>query len=128
MVFSLLADLIVFLHALFVIFVVAGGVAVLRWRRLAWLHLPAAVWGAYIELSGGVCPLTHLEVYLRRLAGEAGYAGSFLGHYLVPLLYPAGLTRGGQIVLGVGVVLLNLVVYAVVLGRKRYRRGWRSRD
>lgn len=117
--YSLLADGVVAVHGLFVLFVVLGGLAVLRWRRMAWLHVPAAVWGALIELFGGICPLTHLEVWLRRLAGERGYQGGFIEHYLVPLVYPEGLTRGGQIILGLLAAALNLAVYGVIL---RYRR------
>lgn len=119
MVYSLLADGVVVVHGLFVLFVVLGGLVVLRWRRLARLHVPAAVWGAWIELSGGVCPLTHLELWLRRLAGESGYHGGFIEHYLVPLVYPEGLTRGGQIALGLLVAALNLAVYGMIL---RYPR------
>ena len=119
MVYSLLADGVVVVHGLFVLFVVLGGLAVFRWRRLARLHVPAAVWGAWIELSGGVCPLTHLELWLRRLAGEGGYHGGFIEHYLVPLVYPEGLTRGGQIALGLLVAALNLAVYGMIL---RYPR------
>ncbi|AJE02710.1 DUF2784 domain-containing protein [Geobacter pickeringii] len=119
MVFSLAADLVVLVHGLFVLFVVAGGVAVIRWPRLAWLHLPAVVWGGVIELGGGVCPLTFLEVRFRRLAGEAGYAGSFIEHYLVPVIYPAGLTRGGQLLLGILALVWNGVVYGVALRRRR---------
>ncbi|WP_298269904.1 DUF2784 domain-containing protein [Geobacter sp.] len=122
MVFSLAADLVVLVHALFVLFVVAGGVAVIRWPRLAWLHIPAAVWGALIELGGGVCPLTFLEVRFRRLAGEGGYAGSFIEHYLVPAIYPAGLTRRGQVLLGILVLLWNGVLYGVALRRWRRQR------
>ena len=117
--YSLLANSVVLVHGLFVLFVVLGGLAVLRWRRLAWLHLPAAVWGAFIELTGGVCPLTHLEVWLRRRAGGLGYEGGFIEHYLVPLIYPPGLTRGWQIALGLLVVALNLAVYWVILRRRR---------
>ena len=117
--FSLLADAVVLAHGLFVLFVVLGGVAVLRWRRLAWLHLPAAVWGAFIELTGGVCPLTHLEVWLRRRAGGAGYEGGFIAHYLVPLIYPPGLTREWQIALGLLVATLNVTIYGCILLRRR---------
>ncbi|WP_306532478.1 DUF2784 domain-containing protein [Geobacter sp.] len=117
--YSLLADAVVLIHGIFVLFVVLGGVAVLRWRRLAWLHVPAAVWGALIELTGGVCPLTHLEVWLRRRAGEQGYEGGFIDHYILPLIYPAGLTREGQIALGLLVVALNLAVYGFILLRSR---------
>lgn len=116
--YSLLADAVVLVHGLFVLFVVLGGLAVLRWRRLAWLHVPAAVWGALIELTGGTCPLTHLEVWLRRRAGGAGYEGGFIDHYILPLIYPAGLTRRGQIVLGLLVVALNLAVYGFILLRR----------
>jgi len=122
MLYALMADLVVVIHTLFVLFVVLGGLAVLRWGRLAWLHLPAAVWGAFIELTGGICPLTHLEVWLRQRAGGAGYAGGCIAHYLAPLLYPMGLTRGGQVLLGLLVVVVNLGIYGVVL------RGWRRRS
>ncbi len=117
--YSLLADGVVVVHGLFVLFVLLGGLAVLRWRRLAWLHVPAAVWGALIELAGGICPLTHLEVWLRRRAGEAGYEGGFIAHYLVPLVYPPGLTRSWQIALGLAVAALNLAVYGFMLLRRR---------
>jgi len=117
--YSLLADAVVLVHGLFVLFVVLGGVAVLRWRRLAWLHVPAALWGALIELTGEVCPLTHLEIWLRRLAGGTAYEGGFIEHYLVPIIYPPGLTRQWQIVLGFLVVILNLAIYGAILRRRR---------
>ena len=116
--YSLLADAVVLVHGFFVLFVVLGGLVVLRWRRLAWFHVPAAFWGAFIELTGGTCPLTHLEVWLRRRAGGTGYEGGFIDHYLVPLIYPPGLTRGGQIALGLFVVVLNLSIYGVILRRR----------
>lgn len=102
----------VVLHAAFVFFVLFGGVAVLRWRQLAWFHLPAALWGVIIELSGWICPLTYLENHLRHLSGEAGYNVSFIEQYLEPLLYPLGLTRHIQLVFGLTALLLNLAVYA----------------
>lgn len=114
MLYSMLADLVVLVHALFVLFVVLGGLAVLRWRRLAWLHLPAAVWGVAIELGGWVCPLTYLENYFRRRGGETGYSGTFIGQYLEPVLYPLGLTRDSQLVLALATVLVNLAVYAFI--------------
>src|ERR687889_2933712 len=92
-----LADAVLVLHLAFVLFVVLGGLLVLRWPRLAWLHLPAAIWGVLIEFAGFVCPLTPLEVGLRRLGGEAGYEGGFIEHYLTGALYPAGLNRGGEV-------------------------------
>jgi len=117
--FSLLADLVMLVHGLFVLFVVCGGLAVLRWPRLARIHLPAAAWGIVIELGGWVCPLTYLENNWRRLAGESGYVGSYIRHYLEPVLYPLGLTRTAQVLLGVLALLLNLAVYAVLLRRLR---------
>ena len=113
--FSFLADAVVVLHAVFVLFVVCGGVLVSRWRWLAWMHLPAVVWGVLIEYSGWICPLTPLENALRERAGESVYSGDFIGHYVLPLLYPADLTRGAQIVLGSAALVLNLVIYLHVL-------------
>ncbi len=119
--FRLLADLVVGLHFLFVLFVVLGGLMLLRWPRLAWIHLPAALWGSMIELGGWICPLTPLENLLRTRAGEAGYQGGFIEHYILPVLYPGNLTRGIQLVLGAAVIVINLSVYAVVLRRARTR-------
>lgn len=119
MAYRILADLIVGVHALFVAFVVVGGLLALRWPRVAALHLPAAVWGALIEFQGWICPLTPLENSLRTAAGQAGYQGGFIEHYLLPVLYPAGLTRGVQLALGTGVILVNLVVYGFLLARRR---------
>lgn len=118
----LAADFVVLLHLGFVLFVVAGGLLVLRWPGLAWVHLPAAAWGTYAELTATLCPLTPLENTLRRRAGEGGYEGSFVEHYLMPLLYPAGLTAAHQRWIGIGVVALNLAVYAVVCWRRRAAR------
>jgi hypothetical protein len=123
MAFRFLADLVVGVHALFVAFVVAGGLLALRWPWMAGLHVPAAVWGALIEFRGWICPLTPLEIFLRRSAGEAGYQGGFIEHYLLPVLYPAGLTRGVQLALGTAVIALNLLVYGVVLVQRHRGRG-----
>ena len=119
--YQLLADLVLALHTLFVVFVVLGGLLALRWRRAAFVHVPSALWGAWVELAGWICPLTPLEVTLRRQAGQAGYAGGFLEHYLVPILYPVGLTRGIQIGLGCGALVLNVAIYTVVT--RRWRRS-----
>lgn len=127
MIYRLLADLTVIGHGLFVVFVVFGGLAVLRWPRVAWLHLPCAAWGALIEFQGWICPLTPLENHLRRLGDEAGYDGGFVEHYLLPILYPPGLTRDAQIALGVLVLVLNLAVYGWLL-RRRARRPCSSRE
>jgi uncharacterized membrane protein YhhN len=110
-IYLLLADFAVVAHALFVLFVVGGGLAVLRWPRLAWLHLPAAVWGGVIEILGWICPLTRLENHFRRLGGESGYSGSFIAQYLEPILYPPGLTLRAQVLMGLAVLVLNAVLY-----------------
>ncbi len=116
---GLFADLLVALHFAFIVFVIFGGLLVLRWRRMVWLHLPAVLWGALIEFVGWVCPLTPLENRLRAAAGEAGYAHGFIEHYVAPVVYPAGLTPHVQLYLGVGVIVVNLLVYAYVLHRPR---------
>ena len=120
--FRILADLVVGVHALFVAFVVVGGLLALRWPWVVWLHLPAAVWGALIEFQGWICPLTPLEKSLRAAAGDAGYQGGFIEHYLLPVLYPAGLTRGVQVVLGTAVIVVNVAIYAVLLRRRARAR------
>jgi hypothetical protein len=117
-----LADLVVVVHAAFVAFVVLGAVAVLRWPRLAWVHVPAAIWGVLIEFAGWTCPLTPLENALRSRAGEAGYAGGFVEHYIVATLYPGGLTRAIQYALGAAVLAINVGVYALVIRRRRDTR------
>ncbi len=121
MIQRILADLVVVVHFGFIVFVILGGLLALRWRRAIWLHLPAAAWGFAIEVFGWICPLTPLENRLRRASGEAGYPGGFIEHYLIPVMYPAGLTRGIQWVLAGLVVLVNVVVYAVVWRRRRNR-------
>lgn len=120
--YGLLADLVVVAHLGFVVFVVVGGLLVFRWGWVAWLHVPAALWGALIEFFGWVCPLTPLEQWLRRRAGGAGYEGGFVEHYILPVLYPGELTREIQIALGVGVVVLNLCVYGWLIRSRRARR------
>jgi hypothetical protein len=117
--YRLFADLTLLVHLAFVAFVMLGGFLVLRWPRLAWLHVPAVLWGAGIEIAGGICPLTPLENALRHAAGDAGYAGGFVEHYLVGLLYPTGLTRSTQFVLAGLVVVVNAVAYYLVLKRRR---------
>lgn len=121
MLVSLAADLVASLHFAFVVFVVLGGLLVLRWPRLAWLHLPAVAWGASIELLGWICPLTPLENRLRHEAGLAGYEGGFVEHYLLPMLYPASLSRSVQVILGLSVLLINAVVYGSILRRRFHR-------
>jgi hypothetical protein len=125
---AVLADTLVLVHLLFVAFVLAGGLLLLRWPRLAWIHLPAATWGAAIEFAGGICPLTPLETTLRAQAGEAAYRGGFVEHYLLTVLYPAQLTPAVQLWLGGAVVVVNLAIYVWVWrARRRDQSGWRSR-
>jgi hypothetical protein len=125
MLYRILADAAVLIHAAFVAYVVFGGLLVLRWRRSAWLHVPCALWGAVIEFAGWVCPLTPLENWLRTKAGEAAYAGDFVGRYVLPVLYPERLTRNVQLILGTLVVVLNLAVYSLFLIRLKRRRSGR---
>ena len=115
------ADILVLLHVAFVAYVVVGGLLVPRWPRTAWVHVPAALWGVGVELAGVVCPLTPLENALRERGGQAGYRDSFIEHYLVPVLYPAGLTREAQILLGLSALGLNLAIYAWLI--RRWVRG-----
>ena len=121
MVFKLLGDAVAIFHLLFVAFAVMGGLLALRWRWLPWLHLPALAWGATVEFTGWICPLTPLENSLRVAGGAAGYSGGFVDHYLLPLLYPASLDRDTQLVLGLGLLAINAVAYFFVWRRRRSR-------
>lgn len=117
MIFSALADLIVAVHLAFVLFVMLGGLLVLRHRWVAWLHVPAVVWGAVIEFAGWICPLTPLENWFRERGGGGGYETSFVERYLLPVLYPDALTRDLQLLLGSVVIAVNAAVYLWVLTR-----------
>ena len=112
------ADAILVAHFAFVLFVVLGAFLVLRWPRFAWLHLPAVVWAAFVEFSGTICPLTPMEVLLRQQAGDAGYAGGFVDHYVVSLLYPEGLARETQTLLGAVVLAINAAIYVAAFRRR----------
>jgi hypothetical protein len=114
-----MADLVVLLHFLFVMFVVCGGLLALWWPRIAWLHIPAVLWGAFIEFSGWICPLTPLENRLRRAQGQTGYEGDFIAHYILPMLYPGGLTRTHQLFLGGLALAINVGIYTLVVARRR---------
>ena len=116
---SLLADLVLAVHATFLLFVVLGGLLVLWKPRIAWVHVPCAMWGAWVELAGWICPLTPLEVDLRIRAGEVGYGGGFIERYVTAVLYPEGLTREIQIGLGIAVVAVNVIVYVIAIKRAR---------
>lgn len=117
-----LADSVLILHLLFIGFVTFGGLIALRFPRIALAHIPAACWGAFIELTGRICPLTPLEVTLRQAAGEAGYTESFIEHYLIPIIYPPGLTRGIQFGLAGFVILSNVLIYGILYYRFRKTR------
>jgi hypothetical protein len=115
MLYQLGATAVAVFHLAFIVFVVIGGLLLLRWPRLMWLHVPAAVWGVLIEFCGWYCPLTNLEKYLLQRAGKAGYDGGFLAHYIFSIIYPSGLTRGIEIALGIFVLAVNAGVYWKVL-------------
>ena len=117
--YRLLADAVLIIHLGFIAFVVLGGLLVLRWPRLAWLHLPTVAWGAGIEFSGSICPLTPLEIGLRARGGGTGYRGGFIEHYITALIYSEGLNRNQQVALGVFVLVLNAAVYGWLLWRRR---------
>jgi len=121
MAFILLADLIVVIHIAFICFVALGGFMLRRWPGLMWLHVPAVCWGVGIEWAGQVCPLTPLENWLRRQGNGEAYEYDFVERYALPLLYPEGLTRIGQVALGSLVLVLNLIIYTVIW--RRYSRG-----
>jgi hypothetical protein len=123
MVYQALANLVLIAHLAFVLFVVLGGFLVLKWRSLAWLHLPAFLWGALVELAGWVCPLTPLENWLREKGGGLVYRTGFVEHYLLPLLYPATLTRTSQILLGLLVLGVNLGLYGWILWRTSQKQA-----
>jgi Protein of Unknown function (DUF2784) len=119
---SLLADAVVVLHLAFIVFVVIGGFLALRWRWLVLLHIPTLAWATWVEVSGAICPLTPFENHLRRLAGEAGYEGGFIAHYITPVMYPAGLTRDVQFVLAGMLIALNVAAYTLLTRRiRRFR-------
>jgi hypothetical protein len=119
MLYRVLADAVVVFHLVFVAFAVAGGLLAFRWRWMPLIHLPALGWAAWVEFTGRICPLTPLENALRSAGGAAAYTGGFVEHYLLPVLYPAALTRELQWTLGTGLVLFNLVVYFFVWRRSR---------
>ena len=121
MIYLILADLVLLTHFAFILFVTVGALLVLRWPRLAWIHVPCALWGTLIEFQGWICPLTPLENRFRRLGGEAGYPESFIDHYLIPLIYPSGLTRRTQILLGIAVLLINVAAYGMMVRHRRLR-------
>lgn len=122
--YQLLADIVLLAHSAFIVFVLLGGLLLLRWPRLVWLHIPAVIWVVFVELTGWLCPLTPLENYFRALAGGSVYQGSFIDRYLLPLVYPAGLTPFVQLLLAGVVIAFNLIVYSAIIRlRKRTRQA-----
>lgn len=121
MIHRLLADAVLVLHLGFILFVVLGGFLALRRPKLAWLHVPVFLWGAAIEFGGWICPLTPLEKWLRELGGEGAYTGGFIEHYLTAVIYPDGLTRSVQLLIGAGVLAINAAVYLRLWQRRRAR-------
>ena len=128
MIYLLLADALVILHFAFIVFVVLGALTAYRWPKMAWVHIPCALWGAWIEVTGGICPLTPFEVRFRRMGGTEGYAGSFIEHYLEPIIYPSGLTQPAQFLLGGLVVVVNLSAYGFLLWRRSAASPTAERD
>jgi len=119
--YSLLADAVLLVHLAFILFVMLGGLLLLRWPRLAWLHLPAVAWGIFVEFSGRICPLTPLENDLRQRGGGAAYSGGFIEHYVTALIYPDGLSRTVQFVLGGIVIAVNVAMYWMLARRMKRR-------
>jgi hypothetical protein len=115
--YRLAADAVLLLHLAFILFALFGALLAFRWRWMPLLHLPAAAWGCFVELSGRICPLTPWENALRSRAGESGYAESFIEHYLLGLIYPAGLTHNIQLLLAGVLLAVNLLLYAWLLWR-----------
>jgi Protein of Unknown function (DUF2784) len=109
-----LADLVLVVHALFIVFVILGGLIVLKWHKALWIHIPSALWGALIEFFGWICPLTYLENYFRVIGKGDSYESSFIQHYLLPVIYPPGLTTDIQILLGSIVIIINIIIYSIV--------------
>ena len=122
MIYSFLADLLVVFHLVFILYVMAGALLIFKWPKTLWLHLPACFWGMIVEFTSWICPLTPWEIQLRRLAGEEGYTESFIAHYLIPIIYPSGLTPEVQMVLGGTVLIVNLSLYTLNLIKKRKRK------
>ena len=116
--YGILAGAVIITHFLFIAFVAAGGLLVWRWPRLAWIHLPAVVWGIVVELTGWICPLTPLENHLRRLSHGRSYSGGFIEQYFIPVIYPANLTASTQYILGGLVIAINLVIYTIIIRKQ----------
>ena len=114
MVYHILADLVLIIHTIFIIFVIIGGILVLKWRLVVWFHIPSAIWGILIEFKGWICPLTYLENYLRKTGDTEKYTGDFIQYYLTPVVYPPILSIDIQYLLGIIVFIFNIIIYSLV--------------
>ena len=121
--YGIFADIVVLIHLTFVIFAVLGAVLIIWWRWTTWLHFPAFLWAVWIEFSGGICPLTPLENWLRIKAGQGGYEGAFVATYLLPVLYPAGLTRNVQLLLAMMVIVINVAIYGSIFYKRNREKA-----
>ena len=117
MVYSILSQLIVLLHFAFILFVIFGAFLVLRWHKIAWIHIPFALWGMGVEYFNIICPLTPWENHFRQLAGSTVYESGFIEHYIIPLMYPEVLSRNLQFILGSIVLIINGLIYGIVICR-----------
>jgi hypothetical protein len=127
MLYQILADFVVIIHFLFIIFVAAGSLLVLRWRGFAWINIPAAIWGALTEFMGWICPLTPLENFLREKGQLATYTTGFIEHYILPIIYPEGLTRKCQILLGMVIITINIIIYGCIFYRFQWNRKMKGK-
>lgn len=119
---NLLADAVLLLHLAFIVFVIFGALLVFYRRWIAWIHLPMVLWASIVNLTHWYCPLTPLENYFRQAAGQSGYEGGFIAHYLVPLIYPQGMSYDLGVAIGVGVFVWNVLIYSLVVYRARCKR------
>ena len=122
MIYSFLADLLVVFHLVFILYVIAGALLIFTWPKTLWIHLPSCFWGMTVEFTGWICPLTPWEIQLRRLAGEEGFSRSFIEQYLIPMIYPSGLNREIQMLMGSIVLIVNLSLYTLILIKRRKRK------
>ena len=120
--YGIFTDIVVLIHLTFVFFAVLGAVLIIWWRWIIWLHLPAFLWAIWIEFTGGICPLTPLENWVRIQAGQGGYEGDFVATYLLPVLYPAGLTCNVQFMLGMMVIVINVAIYGSIVYKRSRKK------
>ena len=116
---ELAADIILIIHFLFILFVIFGALLLFVEKKIVFIHIPAIIWGSYIELTHSICPLTYLENWLLQKANLTTYSEGFIQYYLVPIVYPTNLTKDIQIYLGIGLIVINIVIYAFILGKMK---------